>query len=134
VELKCGFGVNALGPCVWDAVKSAWGLARADAAGAYLVAGTTALDWAKSVRGAEFFSEGDWSTWELRGVFGDWWRHWEKDGYPAATRLPECFTTQRISTAAFSVAGSGWELRLTRVSVPEGVAWIERPPLLIDAT
>jgi len=53
VELKCGTGRDALGPCAWDALKLAFGLQAEEISAGYLLTATTTSDWAKQFRGAE---------------------------------------------------------------------------------
>lgn len=129
-ELKCGASADALAPCAWDAAKSAYLLQRGTAFEAYLLAGTTAESWeSQSARGAEFFATREHDGRGLRVGYEKWWKKWEQDGYPAASRMPARFVTEFITEASFMVGDVPWLVRLARVK-SAGDKWIEWPPLL----
>ena len=129
VELKSGKGKDALGPCAWDAAKLAYLLEAGAAADAFLVAGTTLANWEAPIRGAEFFTNRAHDLADLRVSYADWWRKWERDGYPAAPRMPAWFETEFVAEASFTVPAEPWLLRMSRVGAagPERIDW---PPLL----
>ncbi|MDP8943090.1 MAG: hypothetical protein M3N16_03080 [Actinomycetota bacterium] len=128
VELKCGARADALGPCAWDAAKSALALARG-AEGAFLLAGAPEGSWKRPVRGAEFFDGGEWTMLDLRERYADWWRHWERHGDPVPRRLPHCLETRPVASASFAVAGAPWRLRLSRLALADP-RWIDWTPFL----
>jgi hypothetical protein len=78
IELKCGSGRDALGPCAWDALKLALGLQSGAVSAGYMLAATTAADWESRHRGCELFGTSAVETLELRERYLDWWRHWER--------------------------------------------------------
>jgi len=117
VELKCGSGRNALGPCAWDALKLAFALQIGEASAAYLLAGTTTSDWAGGHRGTELFETAAVDTLILRGRFIEWWRQWERLGDPTPIKVPRRFTTRTIGIVPFEVGPLAWELRVAAVSV-----------------
>lgn len=127
VELKCGAGSDALGPCAWDVAKSALTLRMGTACATYLLGATTTAMWQRPVRGAEFFHAGQWDTANIRSRYEDWWRSWQKRPDPLPRRLTLRGSTQPIAAARFSVAGTDWELRLARVTV-EPSGWFEWQP------
>lgn len=128
LELKCGAKSDALGPCAWDVAKNALTLRMGDASAAYLLAATTTAMWDKPVRGAEFFDHGEWTTEPLRSDYEDWWRFWEKPpGCYRPRRLPVRGYTHPLASAGFTVGGTDWDLRLSRVTVePHG--WFDWEP------
>jgi hypothetical protein len=125
IELKCGSGRDALGPCAWDALKLALGLQSAAVSAGYMLAATTAADWERRHRGCELFGTSVVETLELRERYLDWWRHWERLGDPLPLELPRRFTTRPICCAPFDVAGTGWEVRVAAISTTDQqrVAW-----------
>jgi len=58
IELKCGGGRDALGPCAWDALKLALGVQSRVLSAGYLLAATTAADWERGHRGSELPARG----------------------------------------------------------------------------
>lgn len=130
IELKCGAASDALGPCVWDAMKCALALQHKTVSEAYLLAGAPLEQWSKPVRGGEFLATGSWQAAHLRVDYEDWWRHWEKKGDPKPSLLPVSFETVGIGIYPLVVAESPWELRLARV-VNAGEESLEWPPFLI---
>lgn len=127
VELKCGAGRDALGPCAWDVAKNALTLRMGDASAAYLLAATTTAMWDKPVRGAEFFDHGEWTTERLRSDYEDWWRFWERDSCNPPRRLPVRGYTHPLASAGLTVGGTDWDLRLSRVTV-ETHGWFDWEP------
>jgi hypothetical protein len=114
-ELKCGAGEDALGPCAWDLLKLAFLTRKGEATAGFLIAATTAEAWELPARGAEFFGDGNWEASELRELYGDWWRQFERDGYPAGTRVPAHISTQAVAAERFHVGATAWELRASWV-------------------
>lgn len=129
VELKCGAGNDALGPCVWDAAKLAFASQRGTAAAGYLLAGAPTSSWNKPIRGCEFFGSNVWEIKALRSQYADWWKHWEKCGDPQPTQLPLTFSAIEITTVPLLIAETQWELRLTRLATRSD-GWLEWPKLL----
>ena len=125
LELKCGAGRDALGPCAWDALKLALGIQVGVLSAGYLIAATTAADWASDHRGAELLGTGAFEAPELRERSLDWWRQWERLGDPLPLEVPRRFTTRAVCRASFAVAGAPWELRVAAIAVPdaERVTW-----------
>lgn len=125
VELKCGSGHNALGPCAWDALKLAFALQIGETSAAYLLAGTTATDWARRHRGAELFETAAVDTLALRARFIKWWRQWEGLEDPTPIKVPSRFITRTICIVPFDVGRLAWELRVAAVSVDSSdqIAW-----------
>lgn len=115
VELKCGDTNDTFGPCAWDALKLALALQSGAISEAFLVAATTADQWTKPVRGAEFFETGRMESLALRERFADWWRHWEKRGDPQPTSVPSHFATRAVGRFPFSACETTWELRVAAV-------------------
>lgn len=129
VELKCGEGTNALGPCAWDVIKCALTIRMAATPAAYLLAATTASDWERPIRGAEFFLDGSWSVGDIRETYADWFRSWEKGGDPRPRLIPAEVKSTSLGEAAFDVAGTRWVVKLSRVAIePRG--WFEWHPML----
>jgi hypothetical protein len=124
-ELKCGSGMDALGPCVWDAMKCALALQRGVVSAAYLLAGAPTKQWSKPIRGGEFLATGSWQAADLRVTYKDWWCHWQKLGDPQPNLLPISFETIGVGIYPFVVAGGPWELRLARVAraAETSLAW-----------
>ena len=129
VELKCGAGTNALGQCAWDLLKMALTVQMGATPGAYLLAATPEADWARGIRGAEFFESRPWRTQEIRERYADWFRQYEKRKDPSPLRLPTSGSTVALGEATFAVAGSRWILKLSRVEVDPG-PWFEWKPLI----
>jgi hypothetical protein len=129
VELKAGVGRHALVACAWDALKLAFALQIGRASDAYLLAAAPAGDWA-SARGSEFFSTRAFESEALREDYADGWKTWERDGYPAGSRVPARLATRALSRRRFLVGETPWELRLSAVHVEQPLAWIEWAPLL----
>ncbi len=129
IELKCGKGEDALGPCAWDAAELAYLLQARTGNDAFLVAATTLGNWEASIRGAEFFRSARHDMAALRGSYADWWEKWERDGYPAASRMPARFETELVAETPFTVAAETWLLRMSRVRAI-GAARIDWPRLL----
>jgi hypothetical protein len=127
VELKCGRGRDAAAACAWDALKMALALRVGRASEAYLVAGARMSDWLTPIRGTEFLVDGSHAAHGIRRRFADWWRHWELSGDPLPLRLPAALSTWHIDSATFPVAGTEWQLRLSRVTV-EGGDWYDWSP------
>ena len=125
VELKCGTGRQALGPCAWDALKLAFALQIGETSAAYLLAGTTTRDWASGYRGTELFETAAVDTLALREHFIEWWKQWEGLGDPTPIKVPRRFVTRTICMVPFEVAQQSWELRAAAVSVdgPDQIAW-----------
>lgn len=129
VELKCGAGTNALGPCAWDLLKCALALRMCSTPGAYLLAATTTADWERPIRGAELFETAKWETAVIRERYADWFRDWEKRGDPQPVLLPSLGRTTRLASRAFMVGETEWQLRLSRVEIePDG--WFEWDSML----
>jgi hypothetical protein len=126
IELKCGSGRDALGPCAWDTLKLALGLQSGAVSAGYMLAATTAADWQSLHRGSELFGTSVVETLELRGRYLDWWRQWERLGDPLPLEVPRHFTTRAICRAPFVIASAGWEVRVAAISVSddERVAWL----------
>lgn len=129
VELKAGVGRHALVACAWDALKLAFALQTGRASDAYLLAAAPVADWAHA-RGSEFFATRTFESEALRETFADGWKTWERDGYPAGSRVPARFATRALSRTQFIVGAAPWELRLSAVHVEQPSAWIEWAPLL----
>lgn len=134
VEMKCGHGRNALAACAWDALKLAFCLDAEVTSAGFLLAAATTDDWLLGIRGAEFFTDADFSTADLHGDFADWWRFWEKDGaserFPAGYHpprsVPGAFRTLGLCPPETFVVGSmTWELRISKVELlrSEPFAW-----------
>lgn len=124
VELKCGIGRNAISACAWDVLKLSFALQTRVISAGYLIAATTAAEWGRGTRGAELFDTGGIDTRELRERFADWWKVWERDGYPAASSVPRSSTTRSICQIPFHIGDDAWELRVAAV----GVETIDRVP------
>lgn len=121
IELKCGMGRDALGPCAWDALKLAFALQLGAVSAAYLLAASPAADWKNSYRGAELFANATFDTLVVRERFLDWWRQWERLGDPRPIEVPRQFATRVISRARFVVDGVPWQLRVAELSVGDEV-------------
>jgi hypothetical protein len=124
VELKCGAGNDALAACAWDALKLAYLLQLGNVSAAYLLAATPVADWTFPRRGTEFFTTRAFETMSLLEPYLDWWRAWERDGYPAGTRVPAGFRTSALCRVPFRMAASDWELAVAAVHA-EGDEWVE---------
>lgn len=125
LELKCGGGRDALGPCAWDALKLAF-LLQSDAVSAgYLLAAMPTSDWQAAIRGAELFETGAIETLALRDRFLDWWRQWERLGDPQPIEVPRRFRTRTVAAAPVELVGPVWELRIAEVILEghEHIAW-----------
>jgi hypothetical protein len=131
VELKSGAGRDALAACAWDAVKLAFMLRHQQVSAAYLVAATPASDWALGLRGTEFFGASSVDTQALREPYLDWWRSWERDGYPAGRQLPATFETRPITRVPFQVGTTEWVVAVAAVQTG-GSEWLEWQPTLKD--
>lgn len=136
VELKCGEGANALGPCAWDALKLAFALRLETTSAGFLVAATSAEMWRRPVRGGELLGDGEWTAEGLRHAYADWWAFWEKDGatstnpvgYRPPPLVPSAFATMEISEPhPFVIGSTPWELRMSQV-VPQGQEWFAWEP------
>lgn len=125
IELKCGGGRDALGPCAWDVLKLALALQSRLVSAGYLVAATTAADWESGHRGSELFGTATFEALELRERFLNWWRQWERLGDPLPLEVPRRFATRAICRAPFAVGGTRWEARVAAISVTEDerIAW-----------
>jgi hypothetical protein len=130
LELKCGAGRDALGPCAWDALKLALGIQSRVLSAGYLLAATTTADWGSGHRGTELFGTDEFEALDLRERYVDWWRQWERLGDPLPLEVPRRFTTRAICRAPFAVAGTGWEVQVASVAVPDGerIAWLSTGP------
>jgi hypothetical protein len=126
IELKCGSGRDALGPCAWDALKLCFALQIGEASAGYLLAATPASDWALRFRGAELFETATVEALVLRERFLDWWRHWERLGDPMPREVPGRFRTRTVGLVPFEVDGRAWELRVAAISVEgrDRIAWL----------
>lgn len=120
VELKCGSGSDALGPCAWDLLKLATALSRGGGSAGYLLGATTRALWERPLRGAELLDSGRWDTKAIRSAYADWWRHWEKHNDPRPIRVPSRGETVHIGTTRFELGPSSWELRLAEVRCDPG--------------
>lgn len=125
VELKCGSGRDALSPCAWDALKLAFALQTSEISAGYLLAATTASDWTQGFQGAELFETAAVDTMLLRERFIDWWRYWERDGYPVASSVPRQFMTRAVCRVPFEVDRVAWEVRVAGLTVDgdDQLAW-----------
>jgi hypothetical protein len=133
VELKSGAGRDALVACAWDAVKLAFMLRHQQVSAAYLLAATPASDWAVGLRGTEFFGASSFETQALREPYLDWWRSWERDGYPAGRQLPATFETRPVTRVSFQVGTTEWVVAVAAVQTDssEGLEW---QPTLSDGS
>ena len=125
VELKAGSDRNALGPCSWDALKLAFLLQRGLITVGYLLATAPLEIWSGEARGCELFETAEVETLELRETFKDWFRYWERQGYPAGSTVPARFRTERLTRVQFPLSLTKWELRAAAVEVTDGeqLAW-----------
>ncbi|MCZ7590560.1 MAG: hypothetical protein M5U27_17230 [Gaiella sp.] len=125
IELKCGVGRDALGPCAWDALKLALGIHSDALSAGYLLAATTVADWESGHRGSELFGTREFEALELRERYLDWWRQWERLGDPLPLEVPRSFTTHAVCRAPFEVEGASWQVRVAAISVTDDkrVAW-----------
>jgi hypothetical protein len=125
VELKAGSDRNALGPCSWDALKLAFLLQRGLITAGYLLAVAPLEIWSGKARGYELFETSEVETLELHETFKDWFRYWERQGYPAGTTVPARFRTLRLTYVQFPLSLTKWELRAAAVKVTDGeqLAW-----------
>lgn len=117
VELKCGTGRDAIAACAWDVLKLAFALQTGVISAGYLMAATTSAEWGRGTRGAELFDTGSIDAQELRERFVDWWKVWERDGYPAATSVPRASATRAVCQIPFRIGDDSWELRVAAVGV-----------------
>lgn len=129
VELKAGSDRNALGPCSWDALKLAFLLQRGLITAGYLLATAPLEIWSGEARGWELFETTEVETLELHETFKDWFRYWERQGYPAGTTVPARFRTERLTRVQFPLSLTKWELRAAAVKVTDGeqLAWALEP-------
>ncbi len=129
VELKAGSDRNALGPCSWDALKLAFLLRRGLITAGYLLATAPLEIWSGEARGCELFETSEVETLELHETFNDWFRYWERQGYPAGTIVPARFRTQRLTCVQFPLSLTTWELRAAAVAITdrEQLAWAQEP-------
>lgn len=124
VELKCGTGPDALGPCAWDALKLAFAIQTGEISAGYLVAATTASDWTGRPRGAELFDTAAVDTLLLRERFIDWWKQWERLGDPTPSRVPRQFMTRMVCRVPFEIDGVPWEVRVAALTADAGqIVW-----------
>lgn len=134
VELKCGRGTDALGPCAWDLLKLAFALLVEATSAGFLMAAAPSSRWDEGIRGAELLDAGEWTAEELRESFAGWWRLWERDGrteanpvgYCPPPSVPSSFSTSPLGDPApFMVGSTPWRLRLAEVAVweREWFAW-----------
>jgi hypothetical protein len=130
VELKCGSGRDALGPCAWDALKLAFALQTGEISAGYLLAATPTSDWTRRSRGTELFESAVVDTLLLRERFIDWWRHWERLGDPTPSAVPRQFITRTVCRAPFEVDRVSWETRVAALTVDHGpqIAWASTLP------
>jgi hypothetical protein len=126
VELTCGSGSDALGPCAWDLVKLAVALDAGTASAGFLIAATTAARWERLIRGSELLEGGEWHASCIRAHFRDWWRHWQKDGgagcadgYRPPSEVPSSFATSLVHRQPLVVGGTAWEIRVAEVVVTD---------------
>jgi hypothetical protein len=132
LELKCGGGRHALGPCAWDVLKIAFALQVGAISHGYLIAATRAEDWSRAFPGTELFDSATIDTRVLYERFGEWWRHWEGLGDPVPRKVPAQMSTRAVCTTPFRVAGVPWQLKVAAVEIDVGepIIW---PPRLSDA-
>jgi len=122
VELKCGGGSNALGPCAWDALKLATALRHGTTCAGFLMAAAPEESW-RTALGSELFTNGARTAVEIRERYRSWWTHWEKDrkpnrpqGFFPPTNVPGAFSTTRTGPEAmFMVGTTRWALRISEV-------------------
>jgi hypothetical protein len=129
VELKAGRGIDGIAACSWDALKLAFLLRLRQVASAYLLAATPTSDWEQELRGTEFFLSGAFTSAALRDPYLDWWRSWERDGYPVGTSVPTSFSTRPVCSEPFMVNAAEWHLRAVAVE-SAGEDWLEWAPTL----
>lgn len=55
----------------------------------------------------------------------DWWRSWERDGYPAGRQLPATFETRPVTRVSFQVGTTEWVVAVAGVQTDssEGLEW-----------
>jgi hypothetical protein len=130
VELKCGSGPDALGPCAWDLLKLASAVVAGAGSAGYMLAATTRAMWDRPARGADIFDSGAWEAGNVRELYADWWRSWEKRGDPRPLRVPARGQTAALGEAAFEAGGATWQLRLARVEADTDgwVGWAQLNP------
>jgi hypothetical protein len=131
IELKCGGYLHSLDACPWDAIKSAYALAHKKAGATYLIATTSAANWARGT-GVEVFETATVDTIDFRERYRSAFRKFETDGYPVASQVPGTFRTVAVADFPFSVSDDEWRLRVARVELvdPTPVAW---PPLQVPS-
>ena len=129
VELKAGSGRHALTACAWDAVKLAYALQLDMVSSAYLLALAPTDDW-PIARGSEFFATATIETAPLRDTFADGWKRWERDGYPAGTRVPSRLDTRAVCSVPIVIEGRSWEIRVAAIHRHDPPEWIDWRPLL----
>ena len=136
IEMKCGSGRDALAACAWDALKLAYCLEAGVSSAGLLLAATTADDWRRPVRGAEFFTDAEFSTEDLYRGYADWWLFWERDGagshdsagYRPPPSVPGAFRTRQAARPEpFMVGRTEWELRIATVESLHGARFAWRP-------
>jgi hypothetical protein len=115
LELK--WGVGKLYNCAWDAVKLALALCEKAASEAYLIAGAPLTDWESAQRGSELFSSQEWGTSDFIAFYAKEFAFWRSDVKTRPEILPERFAVSKVSQADLKVAGAGWSLRSSRVSM-----------------
>jgi hypothetical protein len=91
----------------------------------YLLAAAPLEIWSGEARGCELFETTEVETIELHETFKDWFRYWERQGYPAGTTVPARFRTERLTRVQFPLSLTKWELRAAAVEVTDGeqLAW-----------
>jgi hypothetical protein len=95
----------------------------------YLLATAPVEIWSGEARGCELFETTEVETLELHETFKDWFRYWERQGYPAGTTVPARFRTERLTRVQFPLSLTKWELRAAAVEVTDGeqLAWALEP-------
>jgi hypothetical protein len=124
-ELK--WGVGKLYNCSWDLAKLGVVVAEGVADHAYLIAGAPANEWGLG-RGAELFSEGEWTPQELLRRFSKHFAFWARDvPTTGPIGLPAAIQTKTVAVVPVTGWKDDWTLRASRVQVSDStwVAWDE---------
>jgi hypothetical protein len=129
LELKCGSGRDALGPCAWDVLKLAFALQIGAISRGYLIAATGAEDWSRTFAGTELFDSATIDASALHERFRGWWSQWERLGDPIPKKVPSQLKTRAVWTTPFAVADVPWQLKVAAVEIDAGepITWPPRP-------
>ena len=98
-----------------------------------MLAGAPSSRWQQPCLGAELFESRSWETHntEIRDVYLKQWAGWQSEGPPHVPgRVATTFSTTSLGSFPFTVQGSPWELRLSRVE-PTGADWLDWHPVAI---